>query len=89
MMITQALRRVRARPGSVISYHRYLTTIGIRREDPARVWERRAPLTPDAVRSLLSSKEDLAVEVESCERRCFPNQLYKRVSSFLSLHGAA
>lgn len=59
---------------------RGLTTIGIRREDPARVWERRAPLTPAAIKSLLSGQEDLAVEVESCDRRCFPNELYRQVS---------
>jgi len=86
MMITQALRRLRPRTSSMNSYHRYLTTIGIRREDPARVWERRSPLTPDAVQSLLSSKKDLAVEVESCERRCFPNQLYQQVSILLSTY---
>jgi alpha-aminoadipic semialdehyde synthase len=84
MMIIHALRRVRARTSTPTSYRRYLTTIGIRREDPARVWERRAPLTPDAVQSLLTSKKDLAVEVESCERRCFPNRLYHEVSSSVS-----
>lgn len=80
MMITHTLRTVRLRTNSVRSYNRYLTTIGIRREDPARVWERRAPLTPEAVQSLLSSKNDLAVEVESCERRCFPNRRFQEVS---------
>ena len=83
MMITHTLRTVRLRTNFVKSYNRYLTTIGIRREDPARVWERRTPLTPEAVQSLLSSKEDLAVEVESCERRCFPNRLFHEASPML------
>lgn len=60
---------------------RSLTTLGIRREDPARVWERRVPLTPEAVGSLLSTSKqgDLEVEVESCRRRCFPDDLYQQV----------
>ena len=56
-----------------------MTTLGIRREDPGRVWERRVPLTPEAVQSLLSSTKDLKVEVESCRRRCFPDDLYAKV----------
>lgn len=58
---------------------RQLMTLGIRREDPGRVWERRVPLTPEAVQSLLSSTRDLKVEVESCRRRCFPDDLYAKV----------
>lgn len=54
---------------------RLLSTLGIRREDPKRVWERRTPLTPDAVRSLLSDK-DIRVEVETCRRRCFTDEQY-------------
>lgn len=54
-----------------------LATLGMRREDPRRVWERRAPLTPDAVRTLV---KDNTVEVESCERRCFPDEQYEAVS---------
>lgn len=54
-----------------------LATLGMRREDPRRVWERRAPLTPDAIRDLI---KDNTVEVESCERRCFPDEAYEAVS---------
>nr|XP_019010907.1 alpha-aminoadipic semialdehyde synthase [Kwoniella pini CBS 10737]OCF49688.1 alpha-aminoadipic semialdehyde synthase [Kwoniella pini CBS 10737] len=56
---------------------RDLTTLGLRREDPKRIWERRTALTPGAVRELLSEQNgELAVEVESCARRCFSDSLY-------------
>ncbi|WWD17363.1 hypothetical protein CI109_101804 [Kwoniella shandongensis] len=60
---------------------RDLTTLGLRREDPARVWERRTALTPEAVEQLLAErngqgKEGLKVEVESCGRRCFTDHQY-------------
>jgi len=58
---------------------RYLTTLGIRREDPNRIWERRVPLTPEAVEGLLKGGKDVAVEVESCKRRCFPDERYTKV----------
>ncbi|KAI0631584.1 Saccharopine dehydrogenase-domain-containing protein [Trametes polyzona] len=45
-------------------------TVGIRREDPARIWERRCPLTPDAVYELVE-KDGVEVLVQPCERRVF------------------
>lgn len=45
-------------------------TIGIRREDPARIWERRCPLTPEAIHELVT-KEGVNVVVQPCERRVF------------------
>ena len=45
-------------------------TIGIRREDPARIWERRCPLTPQAIHDLVQ-KEGVNVLVQPCERRVF------------------
>lgn len=54
-------------------------TLGIRREDPGRVWERRCPLIPDAVASLIA-EEGIDVVVQSCERRVFSNELFERVS---------
>lgn len=60
---------------------RYATTLGIRREDPKRIWERRVPLTPEAVETLIKDGDDVEVEVESCERRCFPNDSYTKVGS--------
>ncbi|OSD00329.1 hypothetical protein PYCCODRAFT_1437464 [Trametes coccinea BRFM310] len=45
-------------------------TIGIRREDPARIWERRCPLTPDAVNELVEM-DGVKVLVQPCERRVF------------------
>jgi len=56
-------------------------TIGIRREDPARVWERRAPLTPDTVADLISH-DGVRVLVQDCERRVFPTDEYIRVRLF-------
>ncbi len=53
-------------------------TIGIRREDPRRVWERRAPLTPDAVAELVS-RDNVRVLVQECERRVFPLEEYIHV----------
>ncbi|KAG6372697.1 Saccharopine dehydrogenase-domain-containing protein [Boletus reticuloceps] len=46
-------------------------TIGIRRENPARIWERRCPLTPDAVASLVQ-EENVDVFIQDCDRRVFP-----------------
>jgi alpha-aminoadipic semialdehyde synthase len=54
-------------------------TIGIRREDPARIWERRSPLTPDAVAELVS-QGDVQVLIQDCDRRVFPVDEYVRVS---------
>ena len=48
------------------------------REDPERIWERRAPLTPDAVYHLVS-KHNVDVQVMPCDRRVFPNQEYEKV----------
>lgn len=45
-------------------------TVGIRREDPTRIWERRCPLTPDAVHDLVH-KDGVDVLVQPCERRVF------------------
>lgn len=52
-------------------------SIGIRREDPGRIWERRTPLTPDAVAELV--RDNIRVLVQECERRVFPLEEYIRV----------
>ena len=44
--------------------------VGIRKEDPSRIWERRAPLTPDAVHRLVKST-GVDVLIQDCERRTF------------------
>ncbi|KAG9312632.1 Saccharopine dehydrogenase-domain-containing protein [Chiua virens] len=46
-------------------------TIGIRRENPSRIWERRCPLTPDAVESLVH-EQNVDVLIQDCDRRVFP-----------------
>lgn len=72
--------RVFFRPAWRLPTRRHLTTLGIRREDPKRIWERRVPLTPEAIRSLVTPGQ-IDVEVESCERRCFPNVAFQEVCS--------
>jgi Alanine dehydrogenase/PNT, N-terminal domain len=54
--------------------------IGIRREDPSRLWERRVPLTPQAVQSLVS-QEGVKVLLQPCARRVFATDEYTRVST--------
>src|SRR4051812_35197250 len=54
--------------------------IGIRREDPSRLWERRVPLTPDAVKSLISDG-GVKVILQPCARRVFPTSEYTNVSN--------
>jgi len=56
------------------------------REDPDRIWERRAPLTPDAVYHLVS-KHNVDVQVMPCHRRVFPNQEYEKVCVQLYAYG--
>ncbi|KIY47717.1 hypothetical protein FISHEDRAFT_44841 [Fistulina hepatica ATCC 64428] len=58
-------------------------TLGIRREDPSRIWERRAPLTPDAVHRLVS-QSGLAVHVQSCYRRVFPDTDYEKAGAVIT-----
>ncbi|ODO08112.1 hypothetical protein I350_03696 [Cryptococcus amylolentus CBS 6273] len=74
-MLAMLTRRV---PSSIPRpLHRPLTTLGLRREDPARIWERRAPLTPHTVQRLLTDgKDQLTIHVESCRRRCFTDEQY-------------
>lgn len=55
-------------------------TVGIRREDPQRIWERRVPLTPDAVYHLISQK-NVNVQVEQCDRRVFPDREYRKAGA--------
>ncbi|EIW70700.1 hypothetical protein TREMEDRAFT_29255 [Tremella mesenterica DSM 1558] len=73
------------RRGPLKLHHRFFRrrhiTLGIRREDPKRIWERRTPLTPSGISSLLSSSRDLEVEVESCQRRCYPDNAYLSVGA--------
>jgi hypothetical protein len=50
------------------------------REDPARIWERRAPLTPDAVHKLTASL-NVKFHILPCARRVFSNIEYVKVCS--------
>ena len=58
--------------------------VGIRREDPLRIWERRCPLTPDAVRALIQD-EGVKVLVQPCERRIFTMDQFMEARYLLSL----
>lgn len=60
-------------------------TLGIRREDPGRLWERRSPLTPSAVATLIKD-QGVDVVVQGCERRVFSNAEYEAVSDDLLYH---
>lgn len=42
-------------------------------------------MTPEAVEKLIKDGDDIKVEVESCERRCFPNDSYTKVSDHVIL----
>lgn len=58
--------------------HHGRVVIGIRREDPLRVWERRCPLTPAAVEQLVQ-EEDVEILVQPCERRVFTMDEFLKV----------
>lgn len=62
--------------------HSPALTIGIRREDPLRVWERRCPLTPDAVKFLVE-EQNVNVLVQPCERRIYPMNDFIKVCTTL------
>ncbi len=55
--------------------------IGIRLEDK-NIWERRSPLTPDAVRQI--SSQGIEVSVERFARRAFPDATYADAGATLS-----
>ncbi|KIJ67291.1 hypothetical protein HYDPIDRAFT_127170 [Hydnomerulius pinastri MD-312] len=75
---SQATRRALA---TIVSSSSKLT-IGIRREDPSRIWERRCPLTPDAVESLVN-KDSVDVLIQDCDRRVFPVDQYIKAGARL------
>ena len=66
------LRRFRYRHVTAHARHAHThapkLTIGIRKEDAERIWERRCPLTPDAVHDLVHN-QGVDVLVQPCERR--------------------
>jgi len=69
-----ALRLHRALHGSPPQ----LATLGLRAEDPARKWERRAALSPEAVKTLVGEGHE--VLVERCAKRAIPASEYEQVS---------
>ncbi|BGP51397.1 hypothetical protein JCM10450v2_007339 [Rhodotorula kratochvilovae] len=61
--------------------HRLEATLGLRAEDPARRWERRAALSPQAVGELV--KEGHEVLVERCAKRAIPGIEYEQAGATL------
>lgn len=53
-------------------------TVGIRREDSSRIWERRCPVTPDEVAQLVQHL-DVNVIIQDCDRRVFPVDQFIKV----------
>ncbi|GAA5864875.1 hypothetical protein JCM1840_004934 [Sporobolomyces johnsonii] len=56
-------------------------TLGLRAEDPARIWERRAPLTPKACAQLV--REQHTVLVEKSPKRVFSDGEYEQAGAQL------
>ncbi|KAJ7758520.1 Saccharopine dehydrogenase-domain-containing protein [Mycena maculata] len=56
--------------------------VGLRREDPTRIWERRSPLTPDAVKRLVTERH-VKVHVEHCDRRVFRDHEYVQAGAVI------
>jgi alpha-aminoadipic semialdehyde synthase len=54
--------------------------VGIRKEDPSRIWECRAPLTPDAVHHLVKFT-GVDVLIQECERRSFCTSDYVKAGA--------
>ena len=59
-------------------------TIGIRREDPLRIWERRCPLTPDLVNGLVE-KDGVKVLIEDCDRRVWNTSAFVEVCTTVAI----
>jgi alpha-aminoadipic semialdehyde synthase len=59
-------------------------TVGIRREDSSRIWERRCPVTPDEVAQLVQHL-DVNVIIQDCDRRVFPVDQFIKVRCHHSL----
>ncbi|KAL5521969.1 hypothetical protein ACEPAF_1825 [Sanghuangporus sanghuang] len=56
--------------------------VGIRREDPQRIWERRSPLTPGAVHRLVN-EHGVDVLVQPCERRVWKDEDFLKAGAWI------
>ncbi|KAG9033233.1 hypothetical protein FRB95_000412 [Tulasnella sp. JGI-2019a] len=56
--------------------------LGIRREDPGRLWERRCPVTPDAVNDLV--RQGVDVLVQPCDRRIWKNEDFAKAGASIN-----
>jgi alpha-aminoadipic semialdehyde synthase len=65
--------------GSKHAHNKQQVVVGLRQEDPLRIWERRTPLTPEMVYELVR-EEGARVLVQPCERRVYPLEEYIRVT---------
>ncbi|GAA6063495.1 hypothetical protein JCM10212_004454 [Sporobolomyces blumeae] len=82
-MLRRALT-ARKRPSTTRGVHstnRIEATLGVRKEDPARIFERRAPLSPLACRDLIEAGHD--VVVEQSQKRVYSDEQYRAVGARL------
>ncbi|KAI5481105.1 alpha-aminoadipic semialdehyde synthase [Pseudohyphozyma bogoriensis] len=73
------LRRLSRNFSSSASRTTTLARIGVKAEDQARVWERRAPLSPKSVQQLTS--KGVVVNVESSDKRVFRDREYEKAGA--------
>lgn len=64
---------------------RHYATVGIRREDKSR-WERRAALTPNAVKRLIQ-ETGTQVYIQPSTKRIFTNESYEKVKAVVHTQG--
>lgn len=74
---TRLARQLRVKGRAFSASAQALAVLGLRAEDPARKWERRAALDPTAVAELV--KDGHEVLVEKCAKRAIGNDEYAKV----------
>lgn len=57
--------------------------VGIRREDPSRIWERRVPLTPQSIGNFADSHQ-VEFHVQPCARRIFTDAEYVEMGATIT-----
>lgn len=86
-MLTRTLRQAYRPPCTLArALHtspRSLAILGLRAEDAARIWERRAALSPVAIKQLVADGHE--VLVERCAKRAIPTSQYEQVRPNVAL----
>ncbi|BGP35159.1 hypothetical protein JCM10296v2_006989 [Rhodotorula toruloides] len=78
---TRFARQLRTKGRAFSGSAQALAVLGLRAEDPARKWERRAALDPEAVSELVKDGHD--VLVEKCAKRAIANDKYAKAGARL------